>query len=29
VDAPTVLGIYRQLCAAQKLDGSKVIVHGA
>jgi hypothetical protein len=28
LDAPTVLGIYRSLCAAQKLDGSKVIVHG-
>jgi 2,4'-dihydroxyacetophenone dioxygenase len=29
LDAPTVLGMYRALCEAQKLDGSKVIVHGA
>ncbi len=28
LDAATVLGIYRTLCAAQKLDAGKVIVHG-
>ena len=28
LDAPTVLGVCRWLCAAQKLDGSRVIVHG-
>ena len=28
LDAPTVLGLYRGLCAGQKLDAGKVIVHG-
>ena len=29
LDAPTVLQLYRALCAQQNLDGSKVIIHGA
>lgn len=29
LDAPTVLSVYRALCASQKLDASNVIVHGA
>ena len=28
LDAPTVLGVYRALCEAQKLDATNVIVHG-
>ena len=28
LDAATILSVYRSLCAAQKLDASKVIVHG-